>query len=234
LFFPHFHFNEVKLRQVKQVLLRCFQRWGLPRAIKVDNGKPFGDPQRNSVPELALWLIALGIKVIWNAPRSPRCNAKVERMQATTAAWAEVDSCVDCRSLQHRLDRVAFMQREKYELRALRGKNRRQLYAALWTNPRRYGKDSFKIKRVYGYLSKVIFKRRVNKNGRFTFYAQKVYVGSRHKTEVVDISFDRRQRHFKVSGKSGAVFAHFRADNFSEHAIRSLRVCTSRFLSALT
>src|SRR5437867_5557619 len=94
LFSPHYHINEVDARKIQAALLRCFRRWGLPRAIKVDNGKPFGDPQRTSVPELALWLCGLGVGVIWNPPRSPRDNAKVERMQGTTAAWAEVEKCL--------------------------------------------------------------------------------------------------------------------------------------------
>ena len=93
----------------------------MPRAIKVDNGRPLGDMQRTSVPELALWLIGLGIKMIWNPPRSPRCNAKVERMQATTARWVEVKSCRSCGELQQKLDQAARLQREHYRPRRLGG-----------------------------------------------------------------------------------------------------------------
>jgi hypothetical protein len=193
LLFPHFHINEVNPRKLQQAMRRCFKRWGLPRSIKVDNGKPFGDPQRTSVPELALWLVGLGVKVKWNPPRSPRSNAKVERMQATTATWAEVTSCWDCRSLQQRLDKAALIQRENYELRRLRGKSRKQLYAALWTNRRSYGRSSFDINRVYRYLKEVTFKRRIGKAGRLTFYAHKIYVGATHKSKLVDITFDAKK-----------------------------------------
>ena len=85
LFFPQYHINEVDPVAVQKVLQQSFEQWGLPKSIKVDNGKPFGDPQRSSVPVLALWLIGLGVEVIWNPPRSPRANAKVERMQGTTS-----------------------------------------------------------------------------------------------------------------------------------------------------
>ena len=70
-----------------------FQRWGMPVLIKVDNGQPFGDPQKKTIPVLALWLMSLKIKVIWNRPRQPRDNAKVERMQGTSKRWVDLDRC---------------------------------------------------------------------------------------------------------------------------------------------
>ena len=98
------------LQQVQQRLIAVFKHWGLPRKIKVDNGKPLGDPQRASVPELALWLVGLGVDVEWIAPRSPRQNATVERMQRTTAQWAEPQCCNTQAQLQQKLDRLVEMQ----------------------------------------------------------------------------------------------------------------------------
>ena len=64
---------------MQQTMKQIFEQWGLPSYIRVDNGKPFGDPQRCSIPELGLWLIGLGIEVVWNRPRTPKDNATVER-----------------------------------------------------------------------------------------------------------------------------------------------------------
>jgi hypothetical protein len=231
LFFPHFHINEVPVRRLQQALIRCFKHWGRPRSIKVDNGKPFGDPQRTSVPELALWLIALGIKVIWNPPRSPRKNAKVERMQATTAAWAEIPHCSSCQSLQRALDQAALIQREQYKARRLGGKSRKQVYPSLWTNRRSYRCDSFDVSRVHRYLSKISFKRKVNKAAMISFYAQYIYVGIQYKTKTVSITFEQRKKHFQISEeKSGEVFAYFPADNFSAKCIQTLSVCKPRLI----
>src|SRR3954463_13270955 len=152
---------------------QVFKQWGLPRYIRVDNGKPFGDPQRCSIPELGLWLIGLGIKVVWNRPRSPKDNATVERMQSTTSRWAEVEQCSDCTELQTKLDKAATIQREQYQVRRLGAKSRKEVYPELWHNSRAYsGKEAFDISSVYTYLSQVSFARKTNKKGAFTFYAQ--------------------------------------------------------------
>ncbi len=53
------------------------------------------NPQRKSIPPLALWLTAMNVVVIFNRPRRPTDNAKVERMQRTTKNWAQVKDCED-------------------------------------------------------------------------------------------------------------------------------------------
>lgn len=68
----------------------------------MDNGHPFGDPKLESVPVLALWLIAYGVPVIWNRPRKPTDNAKVERMQGTSGRWVEPEKCNSLIELQKR------------------------------------------------------------------------------------------------------------------------------------
>jgi transposase InsO family protein len=60
-----------------------FHQWGQPQCLRVDNGLPFGDPGSDLVPVLSLWLIGLGIDVLWNRPYQATDNAKVERMQGT-------------------------------------------------------------------------------------------------------------------------------------------------------
>lgn len=62
-----------------------FEQWGLPQAIKIDNGRPLGDPKRLQIPMLPLWLVGYGIEPIWNRAAQPTNNANVERAQATTA-----------------------------------------------------------------------------------------------------------------------------------------------------
>jgi len=136
LFSPCLHISEAEERQLQQSLCRCFEQWGLPKSIKVDNGQPFGDPQRCSVPVLGLWLIGLGIQVIWNRPATPKDNAKVERMQATSSRWVEIEQCVSCTELQSRLDKAARVQTEQYPLRRMSNKSRKELYPALYSNSR--------------------------------------------------------------------------------------------------
>jgi hypothetical protein len=228
LFFPRYHLNEVDPLVVKGVLCRCFSQWGLPQAIKVDNGKPFGDPQRTSVPVLALWLLGLGVTVVWNRPRCPRDNAKVERMQATTARWSDLHQCVDEQDLQARLNEAACLQREHYPVRSLRNKSRTQCYPELWQNQRTYPAQGFQLQRVYQYLSQVVFARKVNASGVLTFYAQAVYTGTAYHHQTLSIQFDARQTHWLLTNGANQVVACFAADNFSAEAICNLNVCRNR------
>jgi hypothetical protein len=233
LFSPCPNISEADEQQLQQAVCRCFEQWGLPKSIRVDNGRPFGDPQRSSVPVLALWLTGLGIEVIWNRPRCPRDNATVERMQATSSRWAEVEQCSNCAQLQYRLDQVAKVQREQYQVRRMGQKSRKELYPAVWSNTRVYGDGSsaFDLLRVRDYLSRVTFVRKVSKKGCINFYAQKVHVGCRYHNQYVSLHYDAQTNSFKVEDENKTAIGHFTADNFSQQNIVNLSVCQNRYLN---
>src|SRR5207244_2987294 len=63
---------------VQADLRRALARWGLPASIRVDNGLPWGSDD-GLPPELACWLIGLGVEVVWNPPYRPQANGVVER-----------------------------------------------------------------------------------------------------------------------------------------------------------
>lgn len=217
---------------MRQRLIAVFKHWGLPRKIKVDNGKPLGDPQRSSLPELVLWLVGLGVEVEWIAPRAPRQNATVERMQRTTAQWAEPERCNTQGQLQQRLDHLVALQTSHYPLHRKAGKNRQQLYPSLWANPRRYTKSSFHIKKVYAYLQKTHFVRRVSKNGCISFYAQSIFVGTAYQNQDLSLRFSARKMCWNLVDQTGVCIATVPAENFSKSAIEQLNVCRKRSLKA--
>lgn len=234
-FFPHYHINEVNVSAVQQTMQQVFEQWGLPRYIRVDNGKPFGDPQRCSIPALGLWLIGLGIEVVWNRPRSPKDNATVERMQSTTSRWVEVERCAGCAELQTKLDRVAILQREQYQVRRLGNKSRKEVYPELWSNSRTYSaKAAFDLSRVGTYLSQVNFTRNTNKIGAFTFYAQQVYVGRAHIHQTLCLQYDTESNRFRLTDQTNTTIGYIQADNFSADNILSLNVCQNRYLVCQT
>jgi len=226
------HISEAGEQQIQQALCHCFEQWGLPRRIKVDNGKPLGDPQRSSVPVLALWLIALGIQVAWSRPRTPKDNPKVERMQATSSRWADIDNCDSCTALQSRLDTAARVQTQQYPLRRMGNKSRKELYPALYSNSRKYSEtDSFDLIRVRAYLNtNVVFVRKISKGGIINFYAQSVYIGIRHKNSYAYLRYDAQLNHFRVEDESKTVIGWFTADNFTKENITNLSVCRCRCL----
>lgn len=62
---------------------RVFKEYGLPRAIKSDNGMPFATIGLARLSKLSVWWIKLGINPILIEPSSPYQNGKHERMHRT-------------------------------------------------------------------------------------------------------------------------------------------------------
>jgi transposase InsO family protein len=73
---------------VKTRLERVFGHYGLPLRINADNGSPWGTPRQpeNTLSELAIWLIRLGIRVTYSAPYHPQTNGKIERFHRSLKA----------------------------------------------------------------------------------------------------------------------------------------------------
>ena len=120
---------------MQQAVRAAFARWGLPRRLRVDNGKPWGS-WSDLPPALALWLIGLGVDVSWNDPRRPQQNGVVERSQGTSKRWAEPQACQTVAELQARLDEDDQLQRERYPL--AQGQARWTLFPGLTHSGRPY------------------------------------------------------------------------------------------------
>jgi hypothetical protein len=42
---PQGHWEEAPPGEIREMFRRVFTRWGLPRAVRVDNGYPWGTPR---------------------------------------------------------------------------------------------------------------------------------------------------------------------------------------------
>lgn len=91
----HWRFNlalqacpSVATASVQPHLAAVFQRYGLPLRINADNGAPWGSPRLagQSLSELSVWLIRLGIRVSHSAPYHPQTNGKIERFHRSLKA----------------------------------------------------------------------------------------------------------------------------------------------------
>jgi transposase InsO family protein len=67
---------------VQQALTGVLRRYGLPAAMLMDNGSPWGD---RDLPftALSLWLVRLGIRVSHGRPYHPQTQGKDERFHRT-------------------------------------------------------------------------------------------------------------------------------------------------------
>lgn len=60
-----------------------FKRYGLPKAIRMDNGTPFGSTGLGGLTSLSVKLLRLGINVEYIEPGKPQQNGSHERMHRT-------------------------------------------------------------------------------------------------------------------------------------------------------
>jgi transposase InsO family protein len=71
---------------VQAHLETTFRRYGLPEAIFVDNGSPWGDASGERWTRLGVWLLKLGVNLIYSRPYHPQGRGKNERFHRTLKA----------------------------------------------------------------------------------------------------------------------------------------------------
>lgn len=178
-------------------------RWGFIGVFRADNGSPFGDPSRQALSSLNLHLVALGIRIKLNPPRSPQKNAKVERNQGTTARWADPKSCADYQALQIALNRSVEDQRQNYPTRTCGQQTRAEKYPELFANPKRFHPDDFVAQRVYDCLQTGSWERKVSAQGAITLFAQTYQVGYKHRGEQITATFNASTLEWNFKSKRG-------------------------------
>jgi len=189
-----------------QRINKSFERWGLPKSIKVDNGHPFVNPNgRDSPTKAILWWVGLGIEVIQNTPRCPQQNGIVESLQGTMCRWSNPKGQQDIGSLEKRLNEESDFQRNHYQIRSRNNKTRIELYPELENNDRLYDSNEFDMKLVYKYLSKKILKRRVGTNGVVKFLKQQICIGSQYFGLSVTITFDPIEIQWMIRKEDGTL-----------------------------
>lgn len=175
--------------------------------MKFDNGKPFGDPQRQTISFITLWLIGLGIKVIFNRPRVPQDNAKVERCQGVTKRWADFDQCTQYEQLQTNLDAAVLTQREQYPVTRLGNKTRLQVFPDL--DPQRHKLKNpycgmrFNLDNIYDYLAKHTFQRKVSVRRQVEFWAHRYTVEKKFAGQILDFKMDALDKSWKAWDETG-------------------------------
>lgn len=217
--------NQVSEQAIKDELIQAFSIWGKPKTIRLDNGRPLGDPQRKSIPTLGLWLIACGIEVIYNRPRRPTDNASVERMQQTTKNWAEIKQAKHLENLQEKLNHVAIIQREKYKVSRLGNQTRKTVFPQLWTNCNYYIQNDFDAQKAFQHLDSYRFARIVSKNGIISLYGNTYTIGKKWSNHTVSIRFESQNKLWLVYDKTGTLVKELNARNFTQKHLWNLTLC---------
>jgi hypothetical protein len=210
---------------VQAELRRGFGRWGLPGSIRVDNGNPWGSWGDLPTP-LALWLIGLGVAVIWNPPRRPQDNGVVERSQGVARNWAEPERCRSPEELQRRLDAEDRVQRGSYPHGGFA--SRLEAYPGLAHSGRPYGaareRAHWSWERALDYLAGVMVRRRVDRCGKIGLYHDKLYVGLVNRGREVVVQFDAAARRWVISALGGEELCRRELTQFDATGLRRLRM----------
>ncbi|TGK41206.1 IS481 family transposase [Leptospira andrefontaineae] len=75
--------KKTNTESVKQAFERVFKEYGLPLAIKTDNGSPFASKAIGGLSKLSVWWLKLGIRPERIEPGKPQQNGRHERMHRT-------------------------------------------------------------------------------------------------------------------------------------------------------
>ena len=151
----------------RELFRHGFGRWGLPGGIRIDNGHPWG-LNSGLPPDLALWLLGLGVNLAWIAPGTPQHNGKVERGNGVTQQGAEPSACRSRIELQEQLHRECLIQREQYP--SIAGRPRIEAFPGLCQIARPYRADEedgrWDLSRVDRFLAEQGLSRRANARAR--------------------------------------------------------------------
>lgn len=124
---------------VREQFQRLFERYGLPEAIRSDNGSPFASSNAPlGLSRLSAWWVALGINLDRTDPGHPEQNGSHERMHRDLAAEVQYAAPGSLSELREALElwRQSYNQERPHE--ALAMKTPAEVYTP---SPRRYEGD---------------------------------------------------------------------------------------------
>jgi transposase InsO family protein len=210
---------------VQECLRQWFARWGLPESVRVDNGSPWGS--KGEFPtDLALWLIGLGIRMIWNPPRQPQKNGVIERSQGTGKRWSEPAHCRTAEELQERLDELDAVHRNEYPVH--QGKSRSELFPDLKHSGVSYSTEEeagcWNWNRVADHLTLYVTPHKVDSSGQVTVYRRNHYVGKAYSGQIVYNAFDPTTCEWIFRDEKGTQIRTRPASELAAENIRELQV----------
>jgi len=90
--------------RVQAIFEAAFRQYGLPQAIRTDNGPPFASTAIAGLSRLAVWWIKLGIVAERIEAGQPQQNGRHERMHRTLKEEAAMPAAEDRRAQQRKLE----------------------------------------------------------------------------------------------------------------------------------
>jgi putative transposase len=101
----------------RSAMERVFREYGLPHALRSDNGTPFASVGAGGLSRLSVWWVKLGIMPERIEPGQPQQNGRHERMHRTLKAETAKPPAASPAAQQPRFDefRIEFNQQRPHE-----------------------------------------------------------------------------------------------------------------------
>jgi putative transposase len=163
---------------------RIFREYGLPQALRTDNGPPFASPGAAGLTRLAVWWLKLGIELDRIDPGHPEQNGRHERFHLTLQQDTVTPPAATARQQQRRFDamRAEFNQARPHE--ALGQRPPARFYVA---SRRRY--PTTLVEPWYDATHQV---RRVKKRGWIEWQGDAIFVSKAVRGELVGLAETER------------------------------------------
>jgi putative transposase len=171
-------------RGVRPWFDRVFREYGLPWALRTDNGSPFASTGPGRLTQLAVWWLKLGIQLDRIDPGHPEQNGRHERFHLTLQQETTATPAPTPRAQQRRFDRLRQEFNHVRPHEALGQRPPGRVYVA---SPRPYParlEDPW-----YDSTHEV---RRVNRNGQIKWKGALVFVSEAMRREIVGITETER------------------------------------------
>ena len=164
---------------VRPVFESTFREFGLPRAIRSDNGPPFATVGAGGLSRLSVWWLHLGIRPERIEPGHPEQNGRHERMHRTLKEETARPPKATLRAQQTAFDRFRRIYNEERPHDALEGKPP----AAVYTRSPRHMPIVVPDLEYPSHFEL----RRIQTDGKFTWKQTKIYVSQALGDEIVGI-----------------------------------------------
>jgi transposase InsO family protein len=192
---------------VQAIFAAAFGEYGMPEAIRSDNGAPFAARAVKGVSRLSLWWMKLGIRPERIQAGHPEQNGRHERMHRTLKQETACPAAATARAQQRAFDRF---RREYNEVRPHEALGMQTPASVYVCSPRVY--PGRVREPEYGSEWRV---RRVQKQGQFRWKSERVFLGTVFQGECVGL-LPLDDRYFRV------YFAEFPLAWFDSRELRIL------------
>jgi len=161
--------NQQSVAASLPIFREVFSRYGMPKAIRVDNGSPFGSKGPAGLTRLSAWWVLLGIEVQFIRPGHPEDNGTHEQFHRVMKDETVKNPTKTWRGQQRRVQRWVQEYNRKRPHEALKMKKPDQLYRP---SPRKLSKRPVKWSYPQGWTT-----RWVKSNGLMHWKGQVIFVG---------------------------------------------------------